>query len=135
MTDDQPQLFASPTWYDNLQQPPQVPEELAVQLHPLPRRSFTLTRSGPRALSHLYLKQSSCLLLRDGITYSVDQGKKESKVDSSRDFGPVLEVKVRERGEKLLDGSIRGGERQRQDELRVSCHAAMEINQRKSAAS
>jgi hypothetical protein len=98
--DQQPQLLALPARYANLQQPQQVLEELAVQLHLLPARR--LARRGPRARppAHFGLPQRRGLLLGYGIADACDQGDEEGEVEGARDACAVLEVQRSE----VIDG-------------------------------
>lgn len=83
MTYQQPKLLTPPPRNTNLQQPNQVFEELAIQLHLLATCSLSLADACPGFTAQLGLPPGSGLLFGDGIADAVYQGDKEGEVDGS----------------------------------------------------
>lgn len=98
MTYYEPQFLALPSRYTYPQQPQQVLEELAIQLHLLAPRHFAFAvRSlvhARRSFSFAPLRR--CFLLGDRITHAIYQRDKECKVNGAGDAGAVLEIEGRE---------------------------------------
>lgn len=92
VADQQPELFTSPSWYANPQQPKQVLKELPIQLHLLPLCRFAMSQYRRTPLSLLCLSYSRSFLFRDGGSYAVEEGEEEGKVDGPRYLRAVLEV-------------------------------------------
>lgn len=102
MTDEKSELFALPSWYDNLEQPQEVPEELLIDLHALPRLCFSICRCCPgSALEYGVMDRS--LLFRDRMVNATDKSDEKAEVDSSGDLRTVLEVEVCQGRDELLD--------------------------------
>ena len=93
MANNKPQLLTLPPRYNNLQQPPQVPKEFAIQLDLLPPRSAprlrTRSSSSSTLLPDLCLVYGSSFLLGYGIANAAYEGESESYVDCTGDFGAV----------------------------------------------
>lgn len=100
MTDDQPELLASPSWDANLEQSQEVLEELAVQLHLLSPGRFAFT--GTCLSSPLcFAPYRGCFLLGDGVADAVYESDEERKVDGPRNACTILKV---QRGKLVYEG-------------------------------
>jgi len=71
MTYQQPELLAPPPRNTNLQQPNQILEELAIQLHLLATRSLPLADTCAGFATQLGLPQGGSLLFGDGIADAI----------------------------------------------------------------
>lgn len=127
MTYNQPKLFALPARYHNLQQPPQIAKELAIQFHPLSGMLGAFERGGgPLALlADLRLVYRGGFLLGNGIADAVDEGEGKGHVDGTRDLGAMRQIEgceMRYHGSQLGFGRT-GGE----EELGLDRHNAMGV--------
>lgn len=100
MTDQQPQLAAAPPRYANPQQAHQVGEKLAVQLDLLVLSAMGRWARGPGGALRC---GDRGLLLSDGVTDTIDEGKKEGQVDGAGDERTVAEVQGREAADYAFD--------------------------------
>lgn len=82
VTDDQPELFASPSWYTDLEQSEEIFEELAIQLDLLSPCSFAFTWPCSR-LPLCFTTYRSCFLLGDSIAYAVYEGDEKGEVNGA----------------------------------------------------
>lgn len=82
MTDDQPELLASPSWDTDLEQSQEVFEELAVQLDLLSPCGFALTCRRAR-FPLCFAPYRGGFLLSYGIAHAIYEGDEEREVDGA----------------------------------------------------
>lgn len=108
MANYQSGFLALPTRYDNLQQPPQGPQKLAVQFDPFSHGYLSLAQGDSWALAGSRLVEGRSFLLRYRISNAINQSNGKSEIDSSRYFGTMLQIEFRQRENHSVDGLVRG---------------------------
>lgn len=84
-----------------------MPEELAVDLHPLLARLLLIAETPrPRSPPQFNLMRGS-FLFGNRIVNSLCKGRKQGQVYGAGDVGTVSEIEGSEAGEDLLDGAVR----------------------------
>lgn len=132
MTDEQPKFLALYARYDDLQQPEQAAEELAINFHLLfPATGYVC---GTWMAACLYLTAGCRFLLRYGIVDTVDESQEQSHVDADRNSLSVLQVCRSEIGQQLLCGPTRGKKLRLGSHLTCAAILRSENISRKTAA-